>query len=465
MNLEDITYLSLLVFSIIFGLYYRKIDNVENRKILGALVGFTIALIVSGLHVFHLLITVVINACIIILTNKRKCHIRSFTFSFLYLLFFRSTAYFGIPYPPSHTNLVQMMLTLKLVGLAFEVNTHFESKKKKDEAIKTEEQHLEDETLHFDLSFADVFCYAFNYCGVLTGPYFRYRTFRDHLYKPYYKYDNYIPALIKKLYWLPILGSIHLISNYYWPLSYVHTDEYLNSSFWYRIWYIWPSFVIFKSRIFFGLVLTEIVCLVGGMGVYPAFSKPKSGHGPTQNFKQLKETTNPETLKSLDYNYDTVHSIDPYGTDSAPTMREAMRYWNMTVQYWLANYVYKRFPYKQFRVHATMFMSALWHGTYSGYYLCIATVPFTLLCEDVWVKLLLENNDFLSKTVSKGILLFLKTQMFSYQIMSMLLLDIHKIMRFYNSIYHSIAIAYVGLYFLGMFLLKIKNRRIRKDIK
>lgn len=44
----------------------------------------------------------------------RRCHILSFIFNFGYLIFFRMTTYFGIPYPPAHTNLIQMMLTLKV---------------------------------------------------------------------------------------------------------------------------------------------------------------------------------------------------------------------------------------------------------------------------------------------------------------------------------------------------------------
>jgi type IV secretory pathway VirB3-like protein len=38
----------------------------------------------------------------------------SFFFTFAYLFFFRMTEFFGIPYPPSHTNLVQMIVTLKV---------------------------------------------------------------------------------------------------------------------------------------------------------------------------------------------------------------------------------------------------------------------------------------------------------------------------------------------------------------
>ncbi|CAH1098508.1 unnamed protein product [Psylliodes chrysocephalus] len=454
MNVDDIIYLSLLVFSMGFGLYYRKITNVENKRLLGAGLGFVIAFIVSGFHILHILITTLINACIILFIDKRKCHVYSFAFSFLYLFFFRSTIYFGIPYAPSHTNLVQMMLTLKLVGLAFEVNTSFESKKKKDDAIKTEEQQLEDETQQFELGFTDVFCYVFNYCGVLTGPYFRYRTYLDHLHKPYNNYDDFMPAIKKKLYWVPILAGIHVFTGYYWPLAYVNTNDFLERSFLYRYWYVWPSFLIFRSRIYLGLVLTEIVCVLGGMGVYPVFSKPKSGHGPTQQFKQLKETTDPEILKALEYNYETVQSINPYESDCVPTMREAMKHWNITVQYWLATYIYKRFPYKKFRVGVTMLMSAVWHGMYAGYYFCIATVPFALMWEDVWVKLLLKNNAGAPKTIANGFMLFMKMQMFSYQSISFVLLEINKIIRYYNSVYHCIPILYFGLYFLGNHLLK-----------
>lgn len=116
MNSEDVKYLLFLVFSIIFGSYYRKIENAQKKKKIGALVGFIIVLAVSGLHFIHVLVTILVNSFIILYFNVSYCHIISFIFSFLYLIFFRTTVYFGIPYPPGHTNLIQMILTLKLVG-------------------------------------------------------------------------------------------------------------------------------------------------------------------------------------------------------------------------------------------------------------------------------------------------------------------------------------------------------------
>lgn len=45
------------------------------------------------------------------------------------------------------------------------------------------------------------------------------------------------------------------------------------------------------------------------------------------------------------YDFETVHNIDEYGCDVTPTVREGMRGWNMTVQYWLAHHVYKRLTF------------------------------------------------------------------------------------------------------------------------
>lgn len=99
----------------------------------------------------------------------RKCHIVSFIFSFSYLLFFRTTVYFGIPYPPAHTNLVQMILTLKLVGLAFEVNKSYLLQHRENTGKKSEDELAEEEYNLVDPTFLDICHYSFNYVGVLTG--------------------------------------------------------------------------------------------------------------------------------------------------------------------------------------------------------------------------------------------------------------------------------------------------------
>ena len=63
-----------------------------------------------------------------------------------------------------------------------------------------------------------------------------------------------------------------------------------------------------------------------------------------------------------------------------------MKTWNMTVQYWLAMVIYKRFPIKSLRTLAVMVVSSAWHGVYAGYFLSIGSVPFILVVEDFWAR-------------------------------------------------------------------------------
>jgi hypothetical protein len=53
--------------------------------------------------------------------------------------------------------------------------------------------------------------------------------------------------------------------------------------------------------------------------------------------------------KKEKYSFETIHNIDPYGSDFVPTFRNGMKCWNMCIQYWLAVNVYKRLPRNQFR--------------------------------------------------------------------------------------------------------------------
>lgn len=97
-------------------------------------------------------------------------------------------------------------------------------------------------------------------------------------------------------------------------------------------------------------------------------------------------------MKVENYDFETIHNINPYGSEFCTTFRDAMKHWNICIQYWLAVNIYKRFPSKKFRTLVTLLVSAMWHGVYSGYYVCIGGAPFYLLIEDVFVKLYLKGN-------------------------------------------------------------------------
>lgn len=150
---------------------------------------------------------------------------------FGYLFFFRTTNYFGIPLPSGHTNMIQMVLTLKLVGLAFEVNTAYTNavaaatadttKKTTDgeQAAADDAVQRHEQAAFGRLSFVDIMQYSFHYVGVLTGPYFRYRTFIDYFDMPFRRHADSDTATLKKFAWVPLFAACYLLVSYIWPVD------------------------------------------------------------------------------------------------------------------------------------------------------------------------------------------------------------------------------------------------------
>lgn len=91
---------------------------------------------------------------------------------FGYLFFFRLADKFGFSLSSGQTNLIEMIIVLRVVGVAFEINgSWLAMKNKKEESIKNEKEKDDDfvEIINPDLS--DLFHYSFNYIGLLTGLY------------------------------------------------------------------------------------------------------------------------------------------------------------------------------------------------------------------------------------------------------------------------------------------------------
>lgn len=154
------------------------------------------------------------------------------------------------------------------------------------------------------------------------------------------------------------------------------------------------------------------------------------------------------TGKNVEMNFETIHNIDEFATESVTTMRDALKTWNMTVQWWLVANVYRRFPQfsRNLRAFIVMMTSSIWHGVYAGYYLSLGSVPFVLAVEDLYEKILrrkLTSEQALS--TYDMLAWFMRFQWFSYLGMGFQLLRIDTTMRFWNSIY------YIGHFILPTF--------------
>ncbi|XP_055382278.1 lysophospholipid acyltransferase 7 [Condylostylus longicornis] len=472
MSLDDVLYLLCLLTSIAIGPYFCKLKNDSEKKLYGTILGVLVVFIVSGFHILHCFISFALCAAAILCLHPCQSHVVSFFIMFGYLAFFRITSVFGIPSPPGPTNMVQMILTLKLAGVAFEKNTAYNNilQRNKDLSAKTSEKTDNNEKKDVEskpiielteydmelqnINVSDLFHYCFNYIGILTGPYYRYRTYRDYFETPFSHHADSKSATIEKLKWCATYGIIHVIAGYFWPLSYVLEAEfYEQRSLLYRFFYIWPTFLIFRMRIYTGLILGESVCTSASFGAYPDESDVAKGEGPRKQYLHLKRDCEKRT-----YNFDTIKNIDVYYVETGPMFRETLRNWNICVQYWLAMNVYKRFPSKKYRTVVTLLTSAFWHGFYPGHYLCIMGGPFYVPIEDIHHKLWRKDATGLKRKVIDIMFLFSKFFALSYLGMAFVLLTFKEIWHYYSSVYHLGYIYYFILVITGLLAAKQKKQ-------
>ncbi|XP_055856258.1 lysophospholipid acyltransferase 7 [Episyrphus balteatus] len=445
MNIDDIVYLVCLLSCIAFGYFSRRIQDDSQRKLLGTAFGVLIVVIVSGIHVLHCLISFSLCALAVQYAHPSKCHIISFAIMFGYLVFFRTTTYFGLPSPPGHTNMIQMILTLKAAGIAFEKAAAYKKveQRKKEVAERSQPSTSEQKDLgpiveltDYDLELqtlttVEMFHYCFNYIGVLTGPYYRYRTYRDYFDMPFKNYANCKDSTLEKLKYTVMYGVIYLVANSIWPLEYSLTDEFANERhFLYRIFYVWPNFLIFRMRIYIGITLSECVCTASGFGAYPVEAGAIEGEGPKKQYDHLKRDA-----EKREYSFITIKNLRAYETETCLTIREAMKNWNVCVQYWLAVNIYKQFPSKKYRTVVTLLTSSFWHGFMPGHYLCIMGALFYCPVEDMFTALFRKDATGTKLKIVNALFCIHKYYGLGYLGTAFQLLTIQNIWKYYSSIY------------------------------
>ncbi|CAH2037622.1 unnamed protein product, partial [Iphiclides podalirius] len=252
------------------------------------MLGILLIAIVSGCSAIHPILSALLGIILIKVATVRYCHIITFFFMFGYLFFFRLADKFGLPLSSGQTNLIEMIIVLRVVGVAFEINGSWLAVgegKKNENVNKSESKGVKERDDDFleiiNPSFVDLFHYSFNYIGLLTGPYYRYRTFDDYFHLPFSKYVDCTGFTINTLTKVPVYVSLYLALSNVWPLEYILSEDHNNRSFLYRMLYPWALFAAFRQRIYSGMTLAESVCTSTGLGAYPVEGRNRTGHGPT----------------------------------------------------------------------------------------------------------------------------------------------------------------------------------------
>ncbi|KAK3090685.1 hypothetical protein FSP39_013739 [Pinctada imbricata] len=428
---DDVIYGGILVLSVTFGHLVKNTKGPQKRQLLCTATGAGVIFLTVGFNILHSLVTTLITCLIIQLTGPKKCHIYSTIWCFGYLGFFRTCHYFGFPKAPPVSNAAQLFLTLRLTGLAYEIYDSYMTRKSED--LTKEEKEIRVKYQCINPSTIDILHYAYCYIGQFTGPYYRYRTYYDMIHNE--NTDN-VPSIdpaIKRAKDLPLVIVSYLFFSYFFTIEYVKTDEFYLEPFWFRLFYMVPMFIVFRTRLYIAWVLSECMSMMATLGAYPKLSVPKCGKGPT-DLKALDESLSKK--ENIEYDYETIHNLSIWGCELGPTTREGLRSWNMTVQYWLAAYCHHRIPrnLKAYRIAITMSVSAYWHGVFPGYYLSFLLVPVILLAEDAMIAAF-RNGSEKRKEMFDWVCWFFKMRGFDYMCMGFLLLRLDYTLSYWSSIF------------------------------
>lgn len=429
MNYTDIIYAGLLLLSILMGSFLYTIKTICLRQAFCTAFGLALVIIVSGWHAIHPLVVTVVNCFLVVYCPIRYRVKVCFVFCFGYLVFFKYLKMCGTNPPPGITNSIQMILTLKMVGIAVELKILQEKQMSTTSEISS--KVLGYEKAHMSLGICDVFQYAFCYVGILVGPYYRYRTYRDFLTMPYVTSVDRMAHCLSRMKVLPFYVALGLAVNHYFPAEYIGEDPFYNEH-WvaYRLLYLWPVFLAFRMRMYVGFVLGECGCIAAGLGLYPTVAAAVPGAGPTNVLALLDVCSRKDTSRE-EFDYETVHNVDECGCETSFTVREGIRNWNTTVQYWLAVYFYKRLPFgKPLRTVLTMTLSSVWHGLQPGYFVCLVSASAFLVADhhlEMWARKFGGMRFLLCHLF----LWILKTEAFTYMVAAFLLLDLPRVWRYY----------------------------------
>ncbi|KAI1732216.1 MBOAT, membrane-bound o-acyltransferase family domain-containing protein [Ditylenchus destructor] len=306
----------------------------------------------------------------------------SFYGTFAYLALLRVIHFVGLPPLIFIANSIQLIMTLRVIGLSYEI-ADARLQRLKD---KSERDTLTSQRIVVEPSTIAAFNYCYSFTGLFTGPYYTYQTYSDSTQLHFLKEFPWelVREKISKLYW-----SLPALIFFTWldPVNALRGDninQYSTISLFFRSAL---AFVHFRMRIYTAWMIAESICIIAGVGIYPAKSEPTAGNGP----KKLQFLTQTDQGASLELSAETINNLDIPHIEHSDGFRSGMRAWNRTVQFWLANFVYKR-TRKSIRMPYTMFVSAFWHGIHPGYFLSFLTIPLCTTAEDMVFRVFPADN-------------------------------------------------------------------------
>ncbi|KHJ83902.1 MBOAT family protein, partial [Oesophagostomum dentatum] len=260
--------------------------------------------------------------------------------------------------------------------------------------------------LEAEPGFLDILNYFYHFAGLFTGPYYTYQMLLD----------SQDPVLFTK--WSPLSEIRERALRLCWSA---------------------PLFIIFNNA----WAVAESMCVTIGLGIYPADSKPRTVVGPTDlgKYKELKGRAD------VEYNSEAIVNLDIPEIEMSDGFRSGIRAWN--------------------KVELTMFVSALWHGTYAGYFMSFLIVPMCATVEDIIFKYVpLDPETKKRPAWFRYLYLFtLRNRGFDMLATGFLLKNFQDTHRFWSSLYYWLLIVTLPIYVIDKIYTLSKKTQKKKELK
>uniref|UniRef100_A0A914I7K8 Lysophospholipid acyltransferase 7 n=1 Tax=Globodera rostochiensis TaxID=31243 RepID=A0A914I7K8_GLORO len=431
---NDLVYALLLIASALIAAALRLSSSNALRRRVDGLIGLSIAVLVGGWMALCSLITVLAHLALISII-RCPSHLTNLSFfgTFTFLALLRCQHFVGLPRLEFVSNAIQLIMTLRVIGLAYEIADIRRTKEHNEGGTNGDENQTTTTTIpttdRHEPNAIEAFTYLYSFTGLFTGPYYTYKTYSDAIdrQKPI-AWTKLAPLIGQKLQTLCWTVPSLVLMTWLDPLNAIRgrqIDEYsmLSLFFWCAM-----AFVYMRMRVYSAWMVAESICLVAGIGIYPAAEHNEVGSGPKN--EQIPH------YQSLDYDdpavaldAETIRNLDIPCVEHSDGFRSGMRAWNRTVQFWLANFVYRR-TNRAYRMPYTMFVSAFWHGIHLGYFLSFLTIPLCTSAEDGLFKAFPERPAWLRHLWS-----FVRMRGFEMMACGFLLLDGWDTIRLWSKMY------------------------------
>lgn len=255
MTPDDMIYTIILILSLVIGPLIQKCG--KYRPWFAAVVGFLMFFCFAGQAVWHSLLTLSVFTLAFILFPERFLHYVAVVWCFGYLGFFRTCHYFGFSQVTPVANIVQLLLTLRLIGASFEIGDSWRINNQLQSSDVQPQDKSKLELLKkykcIKPSPLMIMLYAYCYIGLFTGPYYSLKTFEDFCNWNSKTVITTEEPLLQHLQEAPPFGVAYLILSHFYTVDYVRTAEFYDRHFLYRLFLYDDYFLYFPNANLFCL--------------------------------------------------------------------------------------------------------------------------------------------------------------------------------------------------------------------